>query len=108
MFAATESATCLPALSLMAFATSSQVCFLREEITTFAPCSAIRSAMARPMPREEPVMTATFPDMSNKVMFLSQSDPALAAGFSFQLNCVHVIRQCQASLVSDTISGPAG
>jgi hypothetical protein len=24
--------------------------------------------MARPMPREEPVMTATFPDMSNKVM----------------------------------------
>jgi hypothetical protein len=28
--------------------------------------------MARPMPREEPVMTATFPDISNKVMFLSQ------------------------------------
>jgi hypothetical protein len=24
--------------------------------------------MARPMPRVEPVMTATFPDMSNKVM----------------------------------------
>jgi len=24
--------------------------------------------MARPMPREEPVMTATFPDISNKVM----------------------------------------
>src|SRR6185437_10605500 len=60
--------TCLPALSLMALATSSQACFLREEITTFAPCSAIRSAIARPMPREEPVMTATFPLMSNKVI----------------------------------------
>jgi hypothetical protein len=29
--------------------------------------------MARPMPREEPVMTATFPDMSNKVMRFSQT-----------------------------------
>jgi hypothetical protein len=28
--------------------------------------------MARPMPRVEPVMTATFPFMSNKLMFLSQ------------------------------------
>jgi hypothetical protein len=28
--------------------------------------------MARPMPRVEPVMTATFPDMSNRVMCLSQ------------------------------------
>jgi len=29
--------------------TSSQTACLREEITTLAPCSAIRSAMARPM-----------------------------------------------------------
>jgi hypothetical protein len=28
--------------------------------------------MARPMPREEPVMTATFPDISNKVMSRSR------------------------------------
>jgi hypothetical protein len=28
--------------------------------------------MARPMPRVEPVMTATFPVISNKVMSLSQ------------------------------------
>jgi hypothetical protein len=28
--------------------------------------------MARPMPREEPVTTATFPVMSNKVMHFSQ------------------------------------
>src|SRR5262245_32866423 len=73
MFAGIASATSLPALSLIAFATSSQACCLREEITTLAPCSAIRSAMARPMPREEPVMTATFPDRSNKVMFPSQT-----------------------------------
>src|SRR5712675_2144895 len=55
----------------MAFATSSHTACLREEITTLAPCSAIRSAMARPMPREDPVMTATFPDISNKVMLHS-------------------------------------
>src|SRR5665213_983270 len=80
MFAATASATCLPALSLIAFATSSQTCCLREEITTLAPCSAIRSAMARPMPREDPVMTATFPDISNSVIAsLPVADPAAVA-----------------------------
>jgi hypothetical protein len=36
--------------------------------------------MARPMPRVEPVMTATFPDISNKVMSLSQ----MLIGFVFQ------------------------
>jgi hypothetical protein len=60
----------LPNLSLISLATWSQTSCLREEITTLAPCSAMRSAMARPMPRVEPVMTATFPFMSNKVMFL--------------------------------------
>ncbi len=38
-----------------------------EEITTRAPCSARRSAMARPMPRDEPVTTAALPDRSNRV-----------------------------------------
>ena len=38
MLAATESAILLPALSLIAFATSSQAACLREEITTLAPC----------------------------------------------------------------------
>ncbi|MET4720599.1 hypothetical protein ABIF63_004705 [Bradyrhizobium japonicum] len=57
----------------MPFATWSQTSALREEITTLAPCSAMRSAIASPMPRVDPVMTATFPFMSNKVMFLSQS-----------------------------------
>jgi len=36
-------------LSLIAFATASQACCLRDEITTLAPCSANLSAMARPM-----------------------------------------------------------
>jgi hypothetical protein len=31
----------------------------------------MRSAIASPMPRVEPVTTAVFPFMSNKVMFLS-------------------------------------
>src|SRR6202142_4623125 len=86
MFAATANATFLPALLLIAFATASQACCLRDEITTLAPCSAILSAMARPMPREEPVTTATFPDISNKVMRFSQVD---VCDFDFELSCVH-------------------
>ena len=62
----------LPCLSLIAFATASQTSALREEITTLAPCSAMRSAMARPMPRVEPVMTATFPFISNRLMWSSR------------------------------------
>src|SRR6202142_2078865 len=112
MFAATANATCLPALSLIAFATASQACCLRDEITTLAPCSAILSAMARPIPREEPVTTATFPVMSNKVMHFSQIE---VCDFDFELSSVPGVRQLcfsqawlQASLVSGTTSGPAG
>ena len=99
---------------VMAFATSSQTCCLREEITTLAPCSAMRSAMARPMPREEPVMTATFPDISNKVMRFS---PRLIGSerrpflFNLELSSVRAVRQqtrLQASLLAVAISGPAG
>src|SRR5262249_39154269 len=46
-------------------ATSSHTSALRLEITTFAPCSAILSAIARPMPLLEPVTTATLPVKSN-------------------------------------------
>jgi hypothetical protein len=38
------------------------------EMTTLGACSAMRSAMARPMPREEPVMMATLPASENKDM----------------------------------------
>jgi hypothetical protein len=38
---------------------------LRLEITTVAPCSAIRVAIARPMPLVDPVTMATFPVRSN-------------------------------------------
>src|ERR1700756_2512201 len=68
MLAAIATAVPLPNLPLISLVTESQTACLREEITTLAPCSAIRSAIARPIPREEPVMTATFPDKSNKVM----------------------------------------
>jgi len=34
-------------------------------MTTFAPISAIRSAIARPIPRVEPVISATLSVMSN-------------------------------------------
>src|SRR5579871_4502368 len=52
----------------MAAAADSQAAALREEITTRAPCSAKRSAMARPMPREDPVMTAVRPLRSKSRM----------------------------------------
>src|SRR3954470_12588369 len=68
MVAAIATAVPWPCLALISLATESQTSCLREETTTLAPCSAIRSAMARPMPRVDPVMTATFPLMSNKVM----------------------------------------
>ena len=75
MLAAIDTAVPFPNLSLISFVTWSQTSCLREEITTLAPCSAIRSATARPIPRVEPVMTATFPDMSNKLMRLSHQWP---------------------------------
>src|ERR1700739_3915536 len=58
-----------PAL-LMPSATSLQASALREEITTLAPSFASNSAEERPMPRLEPVMTATWPERSNGVFFI--------------------------------------
>ena len=55
-----------PCVALIAAATAAHASGLRDEITTFAPCSAMRSAMALPMPRDEPVMTATLPASENK------------------------------------------
>src|ERR1700704_3385805 len=51
---------------LIACATSAHLSALRLEITTFAPARAIASAIARPMPLVEPVITATFPVRSNR------------------------------------------
>src|SRR5579871_2974690 len=58
-----------PALRTPA-ATSSQASALREEITTFAPNLASSSAEERPMPRLEPVTTATCPERSKGVDFM--------------------------------------
>src|SRR3954452_11899862 len=59
-----------PALRMPA-ATSSQASALRLEITTLAPSLASSSADERPMPRLEPVMTATLPVRSNGVFFIA-------------------------------------
>src|SRR6186713_2684041 len=40
---------------------------------TVAPCSASRAAIARPMPRDAPVTSATFPDRLNMVRGASLS-----------------------------------
>src|SRR5579863_4970986 len=54
----------------MPLATSSQASTLREEITTLAPSLASSSADERPMPRLDPVMTATCPERSKGVDFM--------------------------------------
>ena len=99
MLAAIATAVPLPYLPLISLATLSQTSALREEITTFAPCSAMRSAMASPMPRVEPVMTATLPFMSNKLMRLS---PRFGSGrFAGFVSYSYASLDC-------TTSGPAG
>src|SRR5580704_16063416 len=65
IFAAIAMARPAPYLALIASATSRHGSILRDETTTCAPCSAIRSTIARPIPREEPVTSATFPFRSN-------------------------------------------
>src|ERR1700722_3923692 len=60
-----------PRARLMAAAVSAQASFLRDDMTTVAPCSASRSAMARPMPREEPVTIAKRPVRSNRLVKIS-------------------------------------
>src|SRR3954469_19409066 len=50
-----------PPLARMPAATSSQGPWLRAEIATLAPASAKASAIARPMPRDDPVTIATLP-----------------------------------------------
>ena len=54
-----------PPLARIDAATASHASALRLDTTTLAPCSARRSAMARPMPLLEPVTMATLPVRSN-------------------------------------------
>src|SRR5579862_4614892 len=58
----------VPPAAVISATTASQLSRLRLETTTRAPCAAMCTAMALPMPRLEPVMRATFPDRSNKDM----------------------------------------
>src|SRR3954452_8896211 len=55
-----------PPFSRIAAAASSHGSWLRDEITTLAPASAKASAIARPMPRDDPVTIATFPVRSKR------------------------------------------
>ena len=71
-----------PPAFLMAAATASQASALRLEITTLAPSDAMISAAERPMPRLEPVMTATWPVRSNG-FFMARFNPSL----SYTLAC---------------------
>jgi hypothetical protein len=57
-----------PSVAQIAVATAARASGLRDEITTFAPASAMRSAIALPMPRAEPVITAVLPASENKDM----------------------------------------
>src|SRR6202012_2860235 len=87
---------------LMLSATSLQASALREEITTLAPSLASSSAEARPMPRLEPVMTATWPVRSNGGFFIVVA--SLVCPFDFVIpGCV---QSTQAR--NDGLHQPAG
>ena len=45
--------------------TASQASRWRDDTTTRVPCWASRSAIARPVPRDDPATTATLPERSN-------------------------------------------
>src|SRR5882724_8180030 len=68
-----------PPLFLMPAATSSQASALRLEITTFAPRLAQHSAIARPIPRLDPVTIATLLSSRN-----GETDEAI---WAFSLVC---------------------
>ena len=68
--------TAWPLARRIASATSSQASALRLETTTLAPCAAIVSAMERPMPRLDPVMTATWP-VRSKGFCMTPAPPLL-------------------------------
>ena len=53
-----------PVEAMTCSAAASQASSLREAMTTSAPASASVWTMARPMPRDPPVTTATLPVMS--------------------------------------------
>src|SRR5438477_11407280 len=77
-------------------ATSSQASALRLEITTLAPSFAKSSAEERPMPRLEPVITATLPVRSNGVDCMGTYSLLLVLSFSV-LAGLHPARHCERS-----------
>src|ERR1700688_1767468 len=83
----------VPPLSSIAETTDSQAVALRLDTTTLAPACARAMAMARPMPRDEPVTTAIRPVRSKSVMVGSllrgSDDPgAFMPSRSNQLNTI--------------------
>src|SRR5690554_6729509 len=90
----------------ISLATCLQASALRLEITARAPQRAISSAMARPMPLVEPVITATFPVISNNGLVISESlllwvtaVSAVLTQFKFgdgiQVNLIRAVCQAQ-------------
>ena len=61
-------ASALPPSRSIDSTASSHACALRLEITTEAPHDASAPAIARPIPREPPVMIATRPSRSNAAL----------------------------------------
>src|SRR5215211_5098975 len=68
-----------PPCSAISRATSSHASALRLEITTLAPSADMLSARARPMPRLDPVMTATLSSRWNGVFMCARSRQKRAA-----------------------------
>src|SRR5690242_20699046 len=84
-----------PPDALMPSATSLQASALREETTTLAPSLARSSAEERPMPRLEPVTTATFPVRSNGVFFIVVAPLIQLAPVIARSACDEAIQICR-------------
>src|SRR5580700_679208 len=84
--------------------TSSQASGLRLETTTLAPKAAIASAIARPMPFDDPVIRATLPVRSNSPRIeVSSMTVALASRRAGDKKCPWTMADCD-----DTVRPPRG
>src|SRR6185437_13380098 len=89
-------ATASPPAALISATTASPGAASRSLTTTLAPLLASFSAMARPMPRPEPVMSATLP-VSFGISSVLDFDDGFAGKFNFAVLILGRQRQLRAA-----------
>src|SRR5262245_38461118 len=101
-------ATARPPSPSIASATSSQASDLRLEMITCAPCAAIASAMARPMPLAVPGINAVLPSRRKRsAYFMAGTGRALCGGDRASIVCPPSLGQPHGSRGAPPIQGNA-